>query len=57
MIIGNKKKWGICQEDNNPTLRNIQLKAIWRSSMSGEVNPHQRMVYNWPLITNTKTAK
>ncbi len=51
--LGSEWKWGVCQKDNNPTMKNIQLKAIRRSSMNGEVNPHQRMVYNWPLITNT----
>ncbi len=25
--------------------------------MNGEVNPHQRMVYNWPLITNTRAGE
>ncbi len=25
--------------------------------MNGEVNPQQRMVYTWPLITNTRTGK
>ncbi len=55
--IGSEWKWGICQKDNNPTMKNLQLKAIRRSSMNGEVNPHQRMVYNWPLITNTEIVK
>ncbi len=55
--IGSEWKWGIFQKDNNPTMKNIQLKAIRRSSMKGEVNPHQRMVYNWPLITNTRAGE
>ncbi len=55
--IGSEWKWGIRQKDNNPTIKNIQLKAIRRSSMNGEVNPHQRMVYNWPLITNTRAVE
>ena len=25
--------------------------------MNGEVNPHQRMVYKWPLITNTRACE
>ncbi len=55
--IGSQWKWGTCQKDNNPTMKIIQLKAIQRSSMNGEVNPHQRMVYHWPLITNTRAVK
>ncbi len=55
--MGGKWKWGICQKDNNPTMKNIHLKAIRKSSMNGEVNPHQRMVYSWPLITNTRAGE
>ncbi len=51
MEVGNMSK------RQQPTMKNIQLKAIRRSSMNGEVNPHQRMVYNWPLITNTRAGE